>query len=215
MNLEAILVCLGAYLLGAVPFGYVIYRLRYGKDIRAEGSGNIGATNVSRNAGPVAGIVTLLLDFAKGWVAVFAARQLTDGDPWVVALAALAAVVGHVFPVYLRFRGGKGVATAIGVFLGMAPKPLLLALLLFVALFALFRYVSLGSILGVASVPLWMLLLGTPDRPALVSACATAALIAARHYSNIRRLLAGTEHRFEFKRRQPSAATPQPPEGEN
>jgi acyl phosphate:glycerol-3-phosphate acyltransferase len=200
MTLEYIIICAGAYLLGAIPFGYVIYRLRYGKDIRAEGSGNIGATNVTRSAGPIAGVATLLLDFAKGYAAVLAAGWLTDNDPWVVAIAALAAVLGHVFPVYLRFRGGKGVATAVGVFLGLAPRPLLLAVILFVLLFAVFRYVSLGSILGAASMPLWMLLLGAPSRPVLGSAFVIALLVIARHYSNIQRLLAGTEHRLNFKR---------------
>ncbi len=202
MKLEYVFVCLGAYLLGAIPFGYIIYLLLSGKDIRSEGSGNIGATNVTRRAGPVAGVVTLLLDFAKGLFAVLMAGWLAGGNPWVVAITGFAVVLGHVFPVYLKFHGGKGVATAVGVYAGLAPRPLLLALLLFVLLFALFRYVSLGSILGVASVPLWMLLLGASSRPALVCAFATAALIIARHYSNIQRLLAGTEHRLQFKRTQ-------------
>jgi glycerol-3-phosphate acyltransferase PlsY len=190
----------GAYLLGAVPFGYLTFRLLRGKDIRAEGSGNIGAANVTRSAGLAAGAATLVLDFAKGYLAVFAAARLAEGDSWVAAAAGLAAVLGHVFPVYLRFRGGKGVATAAGVFGALAPRPVLLALLVFVIVFAAFRYVSLASIAGAGAVPVWMLLLGVSSRPALLSACATALLIIARHYSNIRRLLAGTEHRLQFKR---------------
>ncbi len=199
MSIIHAIVFAGAYLLGAVPFGYIIYRLRSGRDIRAEGSGNIGATNVTRRAGLAAGIATLVLDFAKGYAAVLVATAVTH-DPLALAIAAFSAVLGHVFPVYLGFRGGKGVATAAGVFSALAPASVLLALVVFAALFAVFRYVSLGSIFAVGSVPLFMMLLGVPSRQVLFSAFATALLIIARHQSNIRRLLAGNEHRLDFKR---------------
>ena len=196
----SVLVVLGAYLLGAIPFGYLIYRARSGRDIRAEGSGNIGATNVMRRAGPAAGIATLLLDAAKGYVAVWLAARLTGGAPWVIAAAAVAALLGHTFPVYLRFRGGKGVATALGVFAALAPRSILLALVVFAITLAAFRYVSLGSIVASAAFPVLALLLDSPQRPVVLGAFVCAALIIVKHSSNIRRLLAGTENRLRLRR---------------
>jgi len=196
----SVLVVLGAYLLGAIPFGYLIYRARSGRDIRAEGSGNIGATNVMRRAGPAAGIATLLLDAAKGYVAVWLAARLTGGAPWVIAAAAVAALLGHTFPVYLRFRGGKGVATALGVFAALAPRSILLALVVFAVTLAAFRYVSLSSIVASAAFPVLALLLDSPQRPVVLGAFACSALIIVKHSSNIRRLLAGTENRLRLRR---------------
>ena len=196
----SVLVVLGAYLLGAIPFGYLIYRARSGCDIRAEGSGNIGATNVMRRAGPVAGIATLLLDAAKGYVAVWLAARLSGGAPWVIAAAAVAALLGHTFPVYLRFRGGKGVATALGVFAALAPRSILLAVVVFAITLAAFRYVSLSSIVASAAFPVLALLLDSPQRPVVLGAFACSALIIVKHSSNIRRLLAGTEDRLRLRR---------------
>ncbi len=186
----------GAYLLGAIPFGYVLYRLRSGRDIRLEGSGNIGATNVMRRAGLAAGLVTLALDFAKGFLAVVGVAWLTSRAPGPMAAAAFAAIVGHIFPVYLRFRGGKGVATALGVFLALAPRSILLALLVFAVAVAIFRYISLGSILAVAAFPLFTLALDSTPWQITAGALASALLIIGRHHSNIARLWAGTERQL-------------------
>lgn len=196
----SIFVIAGAYLLGAVPFGYIIYKLRSGRDIRTEGSGNIGATNVMRRAGPVAGIITLLLDAAKGYLAVWLAARLTGNVAWVVAAAAVAVLLGHTFPVYLRFRGGKGVATGLGVFAALAPRSILLTVAVFAVVLAAFRYVSLGSMVAAAAFPVLALLLDSPAIPVVVGAFACAALIIIKHASNIRRLLAGTENRLQLRR---------------
>ena len=200
-----------AYLLGSIPFGYILVRAFRGQDIRASGSGNIGATNVARSS-PALGAFTLLLDAAKGLLAVTAGSLIAasagrdaTGSPALYAFAALAAVfavIGHMFPVWLKFRGGKGVATSVGVFLALAPKTLLVALALFVALVAAFRYVSLGSIIVAAAFPL--IAYGLHDyhsSPATLAAIsAIAILIILKHRENIRRLLAGTENRFALKR---------------
>jgi len=200
-----------AYLLGSIPFGYILVRAFRGQDIRDSGSGNIGATNVARSS-PALGALTLLLDAVKGLLAVTAGSLLAAsagraaGTPpplyAFAALAAVCAVVGHMFPVWLKFRGGKGVATSVGVFLALAPKTLLLALALFVALVAAFRYVSLGSILAAAAFPLLAYALHDYHSfPAILAAmCAIAALIVIKHRENIRRLLAGTENRLVLKR---------------
>jgi len=200
-----------AYLLGSIPFGYILVRAFRGKDIRASGSGNIGATNVARSS-PALGALTLLLDAVKGLLAVTAGsllaasagRAAATGPPLYAfaALAALFAVVGHMFPVWLKFRGGKGVATSVGVFLALAPKTLLVAVALFVALVAVFRYVSLGSIMAAAAFPLIAYALHNyHSSPAVLAAmCAIAVLIVVKHHENIRRLLAGTESRLALKR---------------
>jgi glycerol-3-phosphate acyltransferase PlsY len=192
-----------AYLLGSIPFGYILVRAFRGQDIRDSGSGNIGATNVARSSLAL-GAFTLFLDATKGFLAVTAGLLLAAGQPLYAfaALAAVFAVVGHMFPVWLKFRGGKGVATSVGVFLALAPKTLLVALALFVALVAVFRYVSLGSIILAAAFPL--IAYGLHDyhsSPAiLASMCAIAMLVIVKHHENIRRLLAGTENRFAHKR---------------
>jgi len=200
-----------AYLLGSIPFGYILVRAFRGKDIRESGSGNIGATNVARSS-PALGALTLLLDAVKGLLAVTAGsllaasagRAATTRPPLyaLAAIAALFAVVGHMFPVWLKFRGGKGVATSVGVFLALAPKTLLVALALFVALVAVFRYVSLGSIMVAAAFPLIAYALHNyHSSPAVLAAmCAIAVLIIIKHRENIRRLLAGTESRLALKR---------------
>jgi acyl phosphate:glycerol-3-phosphate acyltransferase len=189
-----------AYLAGSIPFGYLLVRVLRGTDIRRTGSGNIGATNVSRTS-PKLGILTLLLDAAKGLVPVLIARALhPDHAILFGALAGFSAVVGHTFPVWLRFRGGKGVATGLGAFFCVAPKSLLIVVGIFVAIVAAFRYISLGSIVATLALPLlaWKLdhLAGAPW---LLTSIA-ALLIVIKHRKNIRRLLAGTESRFALRR---------------
>jgi glycerol-3-phosphate acyltransferase PlsY len=183
-----------AYLLGSIPFGYLIVRRKMGADIRQTGSGGTGATNVTRRAGKAAGVLTLLLDAAKGSAAVLIARAVA-GDDWLIAAAAIAALVGHMFPVWLGFRGGKGVATGVGIFLVLAPIALLGAGVIFVAIVALTRYVSLGSIIAAILIPVFVWLL-SDLRPLLVAAIVGAALIIFAHRGNIQRLVSGTESRI-------------------
>src|SRR5580658_9317938 len=142
-----------SYLLGSIPFGYLLLRIFRGQDVRRSGSGNIGATNVARSS-PGLGLLTLLLDALKGLAAVALARAIYPGTSILAGVAALSAILGHVFPVWLKFRGGKGVATGFGSFLMVAPKTILVAVAIFLALVAAFRYVSLGSMVAVASLPL-------------------------------------------------------------
>lgn len=200
------LVILLAYLLGSVPFGFLIVRWTGGGDVRETGSGGTGATNVTRRAGKKAGVLTLVLDAAKGALAVALARALVAEDfgvNWWVAGAALAAVAGHCFPVWLGFRGGKGVATGLGVFLVLAPLALLCALPLFVAVVWATRYVSLGSITAAAAFPFFIWLLGgraashEHAAPLLAAALAGGAIIIFMHRANVRRLLNGTESKLK------------------
>lgn len=225
-----------AYLLGSIPFGYLIVRAKQGADVRETGSGGTGATNVSRRAGKAAGVVTLILDALKG-VAAIAIAKLSLGLPivggvghigsptlggtystehiligqagspadvyWWVAAAAIAVIVGHIFPVWLRFRGGKGVATGVGVFLMLAPIAVVMAALVFLGVVMLTRYVSLGSILAAAAIPLLVLLQNAfirpiePLAPILTAAIIGAALIVFAHRENIGRLIRGTENKFK------------------
>jgi glycerol-3-phosphate acyltransferase PlsY len=202
-----IIIAVSSYLLGSIPFGYLLVRVFRGEDVRQSGSGNIGATNVSRKS-PVLGVLTLLLDALKGSAAVavgyFYSGRLPNGDlPYqVMSLAALFAVLGHMFPVWLKFRGGKGVATGLGSFIVIAPKAVLVAVCIFIAVVVVFRYVSLGSICAVASFPLLVYEMHSygSARTALAFMAATSLLIIARHHENIRRLLAGTENRLGAKR---------------
>lgn len=202
------IVVLAAYLIGSIPFGYLIVRLRGRGDVRQTGSGGTGATNVSRRAGKAAGILTLVLDAAKGALAVFVARMILGGGEasvnakWWVAAAAIAAIAGHIFPVWLRFRGGKGVATAVGVFFMVAPFALLCAGLVFVIVVALTRYVSLASLAAAVLIPFflwlqkWFVQPAADIRPALTAAVVGALLIIFAHRGNIRRLTNGTESKF-------------------
>lgn len=196
-----------SYLLGSIPFGYLLVRIFRGEDVRQSGSGNIGATNVSRKS-PALGALTLLLDALKGTAAVALAHGLSDGiigstqPDQAMSMAALFAVLGHIFPVWLKFRGGKGVATGLGSFILIAPKPVLVAAAIFVAALAISRYVSLASILAVTSFPLLVYSFctyrGAPVTLAFMAI--TSLFIIARHHENIRRLLAGTESRMGRKR---------------
>jgi len=180
-----------AYLLGSIPFGYLIVRRRMGADIRETGSGGTGATNVSRRAGKAAGVLTLLLDAAKGSVAVLIAKA-AGGDDWIIAVAAVAALVGHIFPVWLGFRGGKGVATGVGIFSVLAPISLLCAGVIFIALVVTTRYVSLGSMIAAVLIPVFVWL-QSGAQPVLLAAILAAALIVFAHRGNIKRLASRTE----------------------
>jgi glycerol-3-phosphate acyltransferase PlsY len=182
-----------SYLLGSIPFGYILIRCIEGKDIRAFGSGNIGATNVFRRS-QVTGILTLLLDGGKGYLAVAAAGWLGVSIGWQAA-AALAAIVGHVFTVWLHFKGGKGVATGCGAYLALSPPAILWTLVLFAIILVMTRYISAASIGATALFPLWAYLYGAPAS-LLWWAVLGCALIIAKHHQNIRRLLAGTENKF-------------------
>jgi glycerol-3-phosphate acyltransferase PlsY len=204
--MRPVLVLTFAYLLGSIPFGYLIVRAREGADVRETGSGGTGATNVSRRAGKLAGIMTLLLDAAKGAIAVLLARYvLTDnfGMNWWVAAAAVLAVIGHCFPVWLNWRGGKGVATGVGVFLSLYPLAVACAGVLFILVVALTRYVSLGSILATAAFPLFVWLLSLYVKPVdgfatvMWASIIAGALIISMHHANIGRLVRGTESKFK------------------
>ncbi len=197
--MKEILVLLAAYLLGAVPFGYLLVKLKTGADVRAAGSGNIGATNVLRTAGRAAGVVTLLLDVGKGYLAVWLAARLTGQAEFWMSAAALAVMAGHAFPVFLRFRGGKAVASCVGAFLVLAPLPLAAVAVVFVITVAFTRYISLGSIVGAGLLPLAVWLIQHPGWPVVMAALLAGAFIIWRHRANLERLRAGTEHVFCWK----------------
>ena len=196
-----------SYLLGSIPFGYLLVRIFRGEDVRQSGSGNIGATNVSRKS-PALGVITLLLDAGKGTAAVvlssFVANRMGDQSHTCeqLTLAALFAVIGHMFPVWLKFRGGKGVATGLGSFVLIAPQAVLAAAGIFLGVLLLFRYVSLGSVIAVGVFPLlvWFTRHFAVPVRALATIALASLLIIARHHENIRRLLAGTENRVGSKR---------------
>jgi glycerol-3-phosphate acyltransferase PlsY len=183
------------YLVAAVPTGVVLTRLMGLEDVRTRGSGNIGATNVYRVAGKLPGILTLLGDILKGFLPLLAVKYWLAPTPLQLGVAGVVAIVGHCYPVYLRFKGGKGVATALGIFLVLDPQALVGGGLVFLAAVALTRYISLGSVLAAIAVPLFTLLFGRP-LPMVLSACVIAALIVWRHRDNLQRLLKGTENRF-------------------
>lgn len=183
------------YLVAAVPTGVVLTRLMGLEDVRSRGSGNIGATNVYRVAGKLPGILTLLGDILKSFLPLLAIKYWLGPTPLQLGVAGVVAIVGHCYPIYLRFKGGKGVATALGIFLVLDPQALLGGGLVFLAAVALTRYISLGSVLAAIAVPLFTLLFGR-SLPVVLSACAIGALIVWRHRDNLRRLLEGTENRF-------------------
>ncbi len=187
-----------AYVLGAIPFGYLLVKLTTGADVRAAGSGNIGATNVLRTTGRTAGIATLLLDIAKGYLAVWIAGRLTEHDPVWMSVAAIAVMAGHAFPVFLGFRGGKAVASFVGAFLCLTPVALLMTLVVFVATVAWSRHISLGSIIAAATYPLAVWLVQKVPLPVEAAAILAAGFIIYRHRSNIVRLRQGNEHVFRF-----------------
>ena len=192
-----------AYLIGSIPSGYLFVRATEGGDVRETGSGGTGATNVSRSAGKGAGILTLILDVIKGVFVVFLAGILSDGlfpyADWTIAFAGVLAILGHIFPVWLRFRGGKGVATALGVFLMLEPIVVVIALVVFAITFALTRYVSLASLVAISSITIAILALTLFDPfelPNAIAALLSAGLVIFAHRANIQRLIAGSEPKF-------------------
>jgi len=197
------LLLLAAYLIGGIPFGYLLVKWTTGADVRSAGSGNIGATNVLRTTGRVAGIATLLLDVGKGYLAVWLAGKLTNQSQLWMSAAAVAVMAGHAFPVYLRFRGGKAVASFLGAFLCLTPLAVGAILVVFLAVLAWTRQISMGSIVAAATFPLAVWLILQPEKPVVVAAVAAGALIIYRHSSNIRRLHDGKENAFRFGAQKP------------
>ena len=208
-----IVAALVAYIFGSVPFGYLLVRFFRKEDIREKGSGNIGATNVIRSGSKGLGAVTFLLDVLKGWTAVavcgwiatrMGATPLQRVD--ALSIAALCAILGHIYPIWLGFKGGKGVATAFGVFLALAPWAALAGLGLFVLVFGISRYVSLGSIVSAAAFPFLALLLPHPSRTLLANVVlfVVPLIVIAKHHQNIARLVNGTEYRFGKTRTNPA-----------
>lgn len=210
--MKIIAVCLEAYLIGSIPFGYLIVRLTAGADVRETGSGGTGATNVSRRAGKLAGVLTLVLDALKGAAAIAIARFVFGNAnfggsafapdwQWWVAAAGVIAIAGHCFPIWLGFRGGKGVATGVGIFLMLAPLSVVFAAAVFLLVVLLTRYVSLGSIIAAATIPLLIWLrpsftIADSYRPTLMAAIVGGALIIFMHRANIARLISGSESKF-------------------
>ncbi len=202
--ITVLLIPVSAYLLGSIPFGLILAKLFGSADVRKEGSGNIGATNVARVAGPLAGILTLVLDGAKGAAAVLlAGRYSHDSAMWMI-IAGLAALVGHCFPLWLKFKGGKGVATAAGVYLALSPLAFLGGLLVFILVVGFWRYVSLGSV-SAAAMPLLLYFFWAPHHapPASITfgALAVAMLIVYKHDGNLQRLVEGVEPKFSFSKK--------------
>lgn len=198
------LTALVAYLLGSIPFGYLIVKLTRRGDIRRQGSGNIGATNVARTAGIAAGSLTLLLDAGKGYLAVWLAGRWTGGSIRWMMLAAVFAILGHIFPVWLGFRGGKGVATGLGLFLPICAKAVAAGVILWLLVVWFWRYVSLGSVVAAAALPILIYLLYAPPHapPEAVTfgAILISLLVIWKHRENMQRVIAGTENRFQWRR---------------
>ena len=204
ISLVILSIPIGAYLLGSIPFGLLLTRVFGGGDVRKSGSGNIGATNVARVAGPLPGILTLLLDAAKGAAAVWLAGRISNDSASWMMIAALAALLGHCFPIWLKFHGGKGVATAAGAFLVLCGSALVGSIILFLLVVFFWRYVSLASISAAAAMPLLIYLLWAPHHapPPIVTfgALAAAAIIIYKHDGNIQRLVQGEEPKFSFSK---------------
>ena len=208
-TIAAVFVVIGAYLLGSIPWGFIIGRI-YGVDVRTVGSKNIGATNVTRTVGRIPGKICFVLDFLKGGLPVLAALQIAAADvwrsgaEWVVLAVMLATIIGHIFPVFLHFKGGKGVSTAAGAIMALAPIPLLVAFTVWVIVFLVSRYVSLASISAAAVLPVvaWAFAVANVGSTVarsnltLIFLTVIAVLAIVRHHSNIQRLLNGTESRF-------------------
>jgi glycerol-3-phosphate acyltransferase PlsY len=195
-----LLLIVAAYLIGGIPFGYLLVRLKTGQDVRAMGSGNIGATNVLRTTGRAFGVLTLLLDIAKGYLAVWLMQRATQGDIAWMSAAAFAVLMGHGFPIFLKFQGGKAVASFVGAYLCLAPAPLLSCIALFVLIVAVSKYISLGSIVAAGLFPLavWLIRRPEPHWSILLASLLSGAFIIWRHRSNIARLRAGNENVFRF-----------------
>jgi acyl phosphate:glycerol-3-phosphate acyltransferase len=187
-----------AYLVGGIPFGYLLVRWKTGEDVREQGSGNIGATNVLRTTGRSVAVATLLLDIAKGAFAVWIADKLSGGSPLWMSLAALAVMAGHAFPVFLKFQGGKAVASFIGAFLYLTPIPMIAALLVFIIVVAGTRQISTGSMIAAGSLPLAAWLIERAPSIVILATLVAAVFVIYRHRANIDRIRAGTESSFRF-----------------
>ena len=180
-----------AYLVGGIPFGYLLVRWKTGEDVREKGSGNIGATNVLRTTGRAVAVATLLLDIAKGLFAVWLADKLSDGSPAWMSLAALAVMAGHAFPVFLKFQGGKAVASFIGAFLYLTPIPMIAALVVFVIVVAATRQISMGSIVAAGALPLATWLIEHPPWIVIGATLVAGVFLIYRHRANIERIQSG------------------------
>jgi glycerol-3-phosphate acyltransferase PlsY len=187
-----------AYLAGGIPFGYLLVRWKTGEDVRAKGSGNIGATNVLRTTGRWIAVATLALDIAKGVFAVWLTDKLSEGSPVWMSLAALAVMAGHAYPVFLKFQGGKAVASFVGAFLYLTPIPMAAALLVFVIVVAATRQISMGSIVAAGTLPLAVWLIEHPAPIVILAALLAAGFVIYRHGANIERIRSGTESVFRF-----------------
>ncbi len=196
--MKPLLVLVVAYLAGGIPFGYLLVKLKTGEDVRSKGSGNIGATNVLRTTGRAIAILTLLLDIGKGFFAVWFAAWLTGDSPVWMSAAALAVMAGHAYPVFLKFQGGKAVASFIGAFLYLTPVPLAAALIVFVIVVAATRHISMGSVAAAGSLPLGVWMIEHPPGVVLLASVVAAGFIIYRHKGNIERIRAGNEHVFKF-----------------
>lgn len=191
-----LIVLILSYLLGSIPFGYLLVKLKTGGDVRAAGSGNIGATNVFRTTGRGIGVLTLLLDALKAFAAVWIAGRVTHGNELWTSAAAVAVLLGHIFPVFLNFKGGKAVASFTGAFAFLAPAALLAVFIVFVLAVWKTRFISMGSLLGALTFPLAVWMIVRPHWPLEAAALVSSALILWRHRANIERLRAGTESVF-------------------
>jgi glycerol-3-phosphate acyltransferase PlsY len=198
--MPGLLATIVAYLLGAIPFGFLLVKLTRGADVRESGSGNIGATNVLRTTGRAAAVATLVLDIAKGFAAVWLAAELTGGAPEWTSLAALAVMAGHAYPVFLKFRGGKAVATFVGAFAYLTPLPLAAVLLLFIVAVAVTGYISAASILAAITFPFGVWIILHPPVQVTAAAFIAGAFIVCRHKSNLVRLRGGKENVFRWGR---------------
>ena len=195
-TLSFIFILIVIYLIAAVPTGIVLARVMGYEDVRDKGSGNIGATNVYRVAGKLPGVLTLVGDILKGFLPLLACKTWLTPTPTQLGIACAVAIVGHCYPVYLKFRGGKGIATALGIFLVISPAAVLGAAIVFGVAIAITRFISLGSVLAAMATPLLVLMLNEPQ-PIFLATLFIAALIVWRHRSNIKRLLDGSENRFK------------------
>lgn len=210
--LMPILLLAGAYLIGSIPFSYLVARLMGGKDVRRSGSGNVGATNVMRTAGKLPGIIALLGDIAKGYAAAALAQWAVGHPEWPykyavdggllhapsfwIGAASIIAVLAHMYPAWLRFHGGKGVATAAGVFLALEPRALAAAVIVFIIVLLVSRYVSLASMTAAASIPIWIRFIAQPPKWITIAAVVIAIAVIVKHHTNIARLAEGTERKF-------------------
>src|SRR3989304_9069716 len=201
MNLETVILIIAAYLIGSIPTGIIVAKIIGAPDPRTIGSGNIGATNVGRAAGKAAGIVTLIGDILKGFLITSLAFYIFGNSPTAVSITGLAVFLGHIYPIFLLFKGGKGVATALGVFLAIGALQALIAVILFAVIVAIFRYVSLGSMIAAVSIPILFSLFEATILYALF-AVLIAVLIVLKHSDNIKRLVNGTENKVGGKKTQ-------------